>query len=1111
MLPIEIKELILIHLESFEEFKSENEVPYKLTPKGITEAVGMSEGKPYTKINELEKNGFITEKERDITGYDRKRNVYFLTEKGTEREKEIWNDIKDDKITLKKDDGETKIPLKKSKNFIEGRNPVVKVLRNIDEDGTVKTEEIGASDVFVGREDALKKLRTGLKDVKKRGSQSAFVEGEAGIGKTTLINHLKPFAKELGYKFLSGTCQSEISDPYLPFKEAFSSYIESEKQSNKGGRMAFIGASDGQKVKDKNMFDSQKKATFFETTKYVRELANENPLLVFLDDLQWVDRATLDILTYMNEKLDDAPVFFIGTYRPEDITDGHPLPETIHRLRRIKKLKKIELDPLDKENTKDIIEGLLGSSDIPDYFIENVHNKTEGNPLFVKESIQQMMEENIIDPKNDIYPEKEDEILISDLIQNVIERRINRLDDDTIKILEIGSVIGEKIDFDLLTKTSKMDEIDLLDHVDMLIGNQLWVEGSNQEVFFFSHELIEDTAYKRIKGLKKRLLHKRVVKNMVELYQGQLEEKYPKLAYHYENAEQYSEALDYYLKAGERAESLYAHEDAIDMYKKALDMSENTSKDKVDRLKIIQKIAKAHSILGNYDKDRKYLNKALELTEEEDDKQTILRKICESYYEQGKYEQSLEYIEEGLAICEDINKEKSKLLSLKGWTYTQRGDYDKAKKIFNEEEKVAEGLESEKEMGQVYHDQGTVALQKGNLDDGIKKLNKAIEMRENSGEKQELSKSLNNIGIAYFNKGELKKAEENYQRSLDILDEIGDKHGYSTTLNNLAGIYSKNGDLDKSIDAYEESLHTSKMVNDKHGEAISLGNVAGLYMEKGQLEKSLDSLNKAIELKKEIDDKHGLSVDLTNKAAIYKKKGNIDKSESIHRESLEISEKIGNRRGSAISYANLGDIYTLKGKYEEAEDLFNKSYELAEEIGSKDTLCFSMDGLGKVHRLKEELDEAVDTHKKGIEVAKKINDKEVISLSQVGLAEDYYNKGDYEKSKKYGEKVIEKLKDMNYPSISIRGNLILGKTYRELDDLSESKRYINTAIEESEENSDMIWKAKSLFELGRLMRKENEKEESKKYFKKSRKLFKEADVSKWIKTVDESLEDITGG
>ncbi|MFP4051083.1 MAG: AAA family ATPase, partial [Thermoplasmata archaeon] len=266
-MPIDTKDLILIHLESFEEFKSEEEVPYKITPKGITEAVGMSEGKPYTKINELEEDGFIVEKKRYISGQDRKRNVYFLTEKGFEREDKIWNKIKDEEITLKDEDEEREIRLKKSKNFVEGRNPVVKVLSNIDDDGLVDMEEIGASDVFVGRDVPLKKLRDNLKKAKNEGSFSVFVEGEAGIGKTTLIHHLKPFAKELGYKFLSGTCQSEISDPYLPFKEAFSSYIEPDDESSRGGSMAFLGTSGGQKVKDKNMFDSQKKATFYETTK----------------------------------------------------------------------------------------------------------------------------------------------------------------------------------------------------------------------------------------------------------------------------------------------------------------------------------------------------------------------------------------------------------------------------------------------------------------------------------------------------------------------------------------------------------------------------------------------------------------------------------------------------------------------------------------------------------------------------------------------------------------------------------------------------------------------------------------------------------------------------
>ncbi len=1108
MLPLEVEDLILLYLDGFEEFRDEEEVPYGLTPRGITKAVGINETEPYETLNEMSEEGMIEGDTREITSADRVRNVYFLSEKGKERVKKVWNEIKDKTIKMKTEEEEKELKVKKLENHISGRNPILKGLATMEDDKKVDITNLDTDfEVFVGRKKELNHLKEKLKQVKKEGVETVLIEGKAGIGKTSLVTKLIPFTEELGFNFLSGTCQSETSDPYLPFKEAFSEYMEEGSSGQGGGAgMAFMGAGQGQKAEDKKMFDAKKKETFYETTNYVKEIAEKDPLVIFLDDLQWVDKATLDILSYMNEKLEEDPVFFIGTYRPEDISEDHHLTEMMHRLGRRNSYEKIELEPLSYENTREIVQGVLGKEDIPLDFIKQVHDKTEGNPLFIKESIRQMLDDGIIDPEEDKYPERGDDISFSEMVQNVIERRVNRLDDETIKIIEMGSIIGGEIPFDILSKTADMDEIDILDHIDMLIGNQLWEEDPNQEAFYFSHELIEETVYGRIKGLKKKLLHKKVAKNIEELYGDQIENWYSDLARHYEGGEEYSEALDYYLKAGEKAESVYANEDAIEMYEKALDLTDEVPDSDLDRLNIIEKIAEAYSLLGKYEKARQSLERGLDRTEEEEKEQRLYRKIADTFYKRNDYEEALRHIEKGLEKGEE-NTEVCKMLSIKGWTYLQRGKLDKAREIFEEEKDIAEKVADQAAIGQVYHDLGTVFFQTGSYEEGIEKLQEAIEIREENDIKRELMKSLNNIGIAYSDKGDWDNAEKYYERSLQVSEEMGDKSGVSTTLNNMAIVHSKKGDIEKSIERYKKCLEMNKKIEDRQGKAISLGNLGEMNLMKGDLEQAEDQIKKSKEIQEKIDDKPGIQVNLTNLGALNQMKGNLDKAEEYYDRSLEKAREIGSKRSETISLQSLGELFVLKGKFDQAEEEFKDARKLAKEIGSKDTEAEIIDGLAKVYRLRGDHEEAENLHEEGIEKSAEINDEETKIMNKMGLAEDLFEKGDLEKGLEISKKMSEILKDRGDPSLLVRNNIIKSKIYREMDEFEEAEELFEDTVEKIDDIGEMPWKGRALYEYGMLHSKMENEEEAEKKFEEAMDIFEEIGMEHWKKKTADELDE----
>ncbi len=989
-------DLILMYLRGFEEFKEEDEVLYGLTTRGITKTIGITEKEFVSNKEHLIENDLIIEKVQPIISLERKRNVYFLSEKGKKREREIWEEIKESKVILRTEDKEKELQLKDLKNHISGRNPVIKGLRFMEEENIIDLTSLDKhTEVFVGRENEQNKLKESLKEVKKDGSKILFIEGEAGIGKTSLVSKLKPYVQELGFEFLTGTCQSESSDPYLPFKEAFDRYVKGQDEDmvqEKGTGIAFMGVKDKDSIEEKKLFDAKKRETFFETTRYIEKIAKETPLVIFLDDLQWVDRATIDILAYMDEKIEDVPVFFIGAYRPEDVTEDHHLVEIMHRLKREGRYDKIKLKPLTVENTEETIKGVLGTKDIKKSFVKIIHDKTGGNPLFIKESVRQMVDENILDLDSGTYPEQSDEVLVSEMVHNVIERRVNRLDKKSVKIIEIGSVIGSSIPFELLSSITKLDDIDLLDTIDILIGNQLWDEKLDEETFCFTHPLLRETVYKKIKSLKKKLLHKKTAKNIEELYQDDLNKWYSNLARHYEGAENFSKAFKYYLKAAEKAEEVYANEDALEMYERALNLSDKIEEmeREITNFELLEKIAKAYYLLGRYEGAKEYLEKALGYAENDKEKQRMYRKIARIYREKGEFQECLEYSNDGLKITDEENVERCRLLNTKGWAQMRLGRYDDAVEVFKEEKTVAEKLDEKRDIGQGLHDLGTVHALKGDYDTSEDYLKRAVDVRKEIDDKSGMSESLNNLGEVNRFKGNLDEALDYYKQSYNIDDEMGHRWSLAITISNMGMIYKNKGDLDKALDQYNRSLEINKEIGSKHGQSFTLNNIGEVYLEKGDLDEALKYYKKQFTITDDVGEKKGKIEALCGIAETKLRKGDQEEAEENAMKALDIAQDIGAKVEEGLAHRVLAMVYREDEKWEDSQDEFEEAIGVLEERGEKNELPrvhyeygLMWDERGAVEKAKTHLQKALSIFDEiGKELwIKKVEDKieEVIS------------------------------------------------------------------------------------------------------------------------------------
>ncbi len=1063
------RERILLLLQNFSDIEKRKEVPYHTSQAGISEGVDLSQTRVSRLMKDMIEDDQIKELKKHVKGLKRRRKVYGLTHQGERKAGDIREKLMDEKVSIRTSSGKKEIRLEEIDSYIDSRYPTVEALVRLEERDIIDTseEKKKREDVFVGRKEELGELISSIENVEEIGCSVVFIQGEAGIGKTRLVSEFKMHAAERGFNFLVGNSYYESSDPYLPLKEAFQEYMDRSFEGYDEGLVSSLVdlTREGPRPEDRKMFDAQRKSAFYESTQEVKKIAEKNPLVIFLDDLQWADRASLEIFHYMIQHLKDAPVLFIGAFRPEEIGREHPLSEVLQRISysERERSKKIELDRLGEGETREIIEGLVDSEDVSEGFVDLLHSRSEGNPLFIKECVGEMQENGSLDPVEGRYPSSEDDFSIPSLIKDIISRRVDRLDRETRKILQVGSVIGEKVPFPILLETSGMDELDMLDHIDILQESRLWIEDPDEERLDFTHELVRNSVYQDIPEPVKLSLHEKVAGKIESIYEERLNEFYSDLGYHYKKADISMSSFKYYLKAAEEAENVYAHENAIDFYDEALDIAP----DEEDRLNALEGLSDVNRVLGEYETARGYLEEGLEITESIETKQRLYRKLGKTWERQSQYDKGLEMIERGLNLSNKRNLERSRLLSNRGWMMMRMREYEEAVEAIEEGKDIAEDLNDKRQIAQCLHHLGSVLFYEAKFDKALDNLSRSLELREETEEERERAATLNNIGAIYGQLNELGKALEHHEKALEIRKRIGDKSGISGSLNNLGVIHFNRSEYEQAIDYFEESLELTRRIGDRSGVAFALNNIGMVSLERGEPEEAAKRFKKSIEVCDEIDDKLTKAGSLNNLGLYHHSMGELDQALDLLKDSLGIREKVGDQSGKASSLANIGDALYEKQKYDESEKNYEKSLKICRELGDMEQLVNGLQGLAKVKAKNDENEKALEIIEEAIETSGKLDSPEKEKTSYLVRSLINRKKGDLEKAKEDIEKTkasVSKDDRDVWGKIRFHEGLVL----KELGSKMEAKERLKEAVDLFQKRGMKLWADKTKEELDSL-------------------------------------------
>lgn len=309
-----------------------------------------------------------------------------------------------------------------------------------------------------------------------------------------------------------------------------------------------------------------------------RESCLSGPVVLIVDDLQWGDQASVDLLARLLELTEEVPLLILCAFRPERQSPAWQVKlkaetDFPHRY------AEIELRPLDADDTDALVSALLRISDLPAELRELISHKAEGNPYFAEEVVRTLIEQGVIHRTAGGLAWNGDtsaaEIAIPDNLQALLMARIDRLDDETRSTLQMASVIGRSFYYRILQAISD-SAMAVEKHLRSLERVELLKEaGRMPELeYMFKHELARDAAYATILNRRRRAFHLRVAEAIETLFGDRLEEHAHRLAQHFEQAGDDARAAKYYEMAGEAAASIHAATEGVAHYCRALEAAQ---------------------------------------------------------------------------------------------------------------------------------------------------------------------------------------------------------------------------------------------------------------------------------------------------------------------------------------------------------------------------------------------------------------------------------------------------------------------------------------------------------------------------------------------------------
>jgi len=684
------------------------------------------------------------------------------------------------------------------------------------------------------------------------------------------------------------------------------------------------------------------------------------PALLALDDVQWIDEASLVLLNHLTTPK-PYPLLICIAYRPEESLGLAAAHKPNHT--------PVALEALSEAGGLALLDSQLPTApEIPQRLKELILKNAQGNPLFIVEMTRALIETYLtFDAERGIYRARADwdRVQVPDTVSRVILSRLDRLDEQSRNILKVASVIGREFQKWLLQSIYpyRADEAEM--EASLLNLSQKEILERIQVAFLFRHVMMREVAYESLLYAERRDLHGKIARSIERQQGARLDEYVEVLAEHCTLAEDWLNALQYHLKAGRRAQSVFANQDAIHRYRKALEVAQHILDSLSEQLAAHEGLGDTYQLVGRYDESlgsyaqaRAVLDQMPSALDVERRRADLCRKTGHIHEYRGEYDQALLWIEQGLRLMEAKEHIETARLYLGGAAVFQReGQWQEVILWCRLSLDIAEKLTTQEAQQVAAH-------------------------------------ACYLLGNSYRRLGETEKASLYYRRSLDTYQALEDSPGIARAYNNLATFYRYQDDWVRATDHYQQALSILERIGDLHGQAVIANNLAEVLLNRGQLDEARAWYQRSLDISQELGLSFGVALVYNNLGYAFIRAQEWDQALGHLRQSLEMFERIGAEEFLPELYRHLAEAHLGRGDADEALTWAEKSLERALAAETKLEEGCTRRVLGSVHLARGQAQEAEAQWQHSIRILEGLASSYEVARTAIQLAALYADQGD---------------------------------------------------------------------------------------------------------------------
>jgi adenylate cyclase len=808
------------------------------------------------------------------------------------------------------------------------------------------------SATLIGRDAERAQLLQSLHQTRSGRGSLILLLGDAGIGKTRLAEDALTAARRLGCQTLVGRCyEQEDTPPLIPYIEVLE---EASRLMPASLFREAVGASAPELAKLipelHRLFPGmaapmelppqlQQRFLFTNVREFLTRSGQSMPLVIFIDDLQWADESTIQLTQQLAQQLANLPILIIAAYRDVEVAptaaskgrlhnlldrvrgQGIPASQSIKaaldQLVGQRHARTIALRPLAPPEVQGVL-AALGQPNPPAALVRKFAEHTGGNPLFVAELFRHLRDEGrLFDARNHWTRNIDlDDVEIPDTVRIVLERRLQRVSPETQNVLKAAAVIGRQFEPDLLEEVAEIDSDTLISALDEAEQARILrgPSGRRDTMWRFAHQFICQMLTGAIPQLRRQRLHLRVADAMARL--DRESRVYTSgIAHHLYCAGRLADpgrAARALIAAGEAAHVVYATEEAVQHYRRALEVLKDTSGHERERLSVQETLADLLALQGD-------------------------RAAAMEHYEtvSAAYRAAQAAVDQG------------RVARKTGTLHWQAGDRAGAMAAYRRALEALSGSAAHIEAAHLYQELGLAAFRSGDNDKAVEWAERALQSAElaltepasdgshvRKAATTAIAQATNTIGVALARSGQLDAAREHIERSLAASRDLGLLDVACRAYANLGVLYSS-VEPQRAIDVSLTGLELASRIGAPSLQSYIYANLAAAYCaltERCETE-GLQAAQTAAALDRELGQLDHLAVPLVVMAQIHQCRGELEKAQEEYHEALALAEKIGEPQLIFPCYDGLATIHLDRGDRGRAEEFMAKAQQLCERTG----------------------------------------------------------------------------------------------------------------------------------------------------------------------------------